>query len=109
MGSRLASRRETSLHVEGNLLFLLLLESVGEELGIVRGLLLGLFGSPLLERDSVTLALESNGRHKTLDLGGLCRGLLAFLGGKLSSNNVLANIVVLGEVLLMPNAPSGVL
>lgn len=59
-------------------------------------LLLGL-GTTLLEGAEVTLALETLGGDKALDLGclGVC---LAGLGGDLAANNVLADVVLLGEV-----------
>lgn len=102
VGSRLASRREPTFHVQGNLFLLLFLESVCEEFSIVCSFLLGLFRGPFFQRDPVSLSLESNGRDQALNFRGLCRGLLSLLGRELSSNDVFSHIIVLGEVLLCP-------
>lgn len=47
----------------------------------------------------MSLALEADGSDEALDLGRLAAGLLAFLlGGDLAADNVLADIILLGEV-----------
>jgi hypothetical protein len=46
-----------------------------------------------------TLALQDDGRNETLDLGGLALGLLSFLlGGNLTTDDVLADIILLAQV-----------
>ena len=78
-----------------------LLDTLGDE-SLVLGLsLLGVLSTTLLEGQDVTLALENNGGDKTLDLGGLGVGLLlGVLGLDLATDNELADIIILGQVLL---------
>lgn len=67
------------------------------ERGLVVGddLLLGL-GPASLERSEVTLSLESLGGDESLDLGRLGGGLAVLLGD-LSGDDVLADVVLLGQ------------
>ena len=77
-----------------------LLDALGEQ-GLVLGLgLLGVLRATLLKSQDVTLALENDGGDKTLDLGGLGVGLLlGVLGLNLATDNELADIIILGQVL----------
>lgn len=62
-------------------------------MGSTYRLVLDLLGLPSLERDAVTLVLETLGSDQSLDLGGLGVRLLALLLGlDLSSNDVLADL-----------------
>lgn len=76
-----------------------LVGTLGNELGVVGGSLLG--GSSLCHLDgkTVALALECDGGDEALDLGSLPLALAAFLlRGDLAVDDKLADIVVLGEV-----------
>lgn len=77
-----------------------LLDTLGNE-SLVLGLgLLGVLGTTLLEGQDVALALENDGGDKTLDLGGLGVGLLlGVLGLNLATDDKLADIIILGQVL----------
>jgi len=77
-----------------------LLDALGDH-GLVLSLgLLGVLSTTLLKSQDVTLALENNGGDKTLDLGGLgVRLLLSVLGLNLATDNKLADIIILGQVL----------
>ena len=77
-----------------------LLDTLGDE-SLVLGLsLLGVLSTTLLEGQDVTLTLENNGGDKTLDLGGLGVGLLlGVLGLNLATDDELADIIILGQVL----------
>jgi len=77
-----------------------LLDTLGDE-SLVLGLgLLGVLGTALLEGQDVALALENNGGNQALDLGGLgVRLLLGVLGLNLATDDELADIIVLGQVL----------
>lgn len=102
LGLNLLGRLAGSL-VGGNLL-LLLGDTLGKDLLVL--LLLDLLGLRLadLERAQVTLALETLGGHKTLDLGslGVWLGTL-LLGDDLTANDKLANVVLLGQVEELSN------
>ena len=78
-----------------------LLDALGDQ-GLVLSIgLLGVLSTTLLESQDVTLALENDGGNKTLDLGGLGVGLLlGVLGLNLTTNDKLADIILLGQVLL---------
>jgi len=80
-----------------------LLDTLGKE-GLVLSLsLLGVLSTTLLKGQNVTLALENDGGDKTLDLGSLGVGLLlGVLGLNLATDNELADIIILGQVLLGP-------
>ena len=77
-----------------------LLDALGDH-GLVLSLgLLGVLSTTLLEGKNVTLTLENNGGNQTLDLGGLgVRLLLSVLGLNLATDNKLADIIILGQVL----------
>ena len=51
----------------------------------------------------MTLTLENDGSDQALDLGSLVLGLLAFLDDQWALDDVLANIVVLGQVEELPD------
>ena len=77
-----------------------LLDTLGEESLVLDLGLLGVLGTTLLEVQDVALALKNNGSDKTLDLGGLGVGLLlSVLGLNLATDNELADIILLGQVL----------
>ena len=57
----------------------------------------------LLEGEYLPLALDPGGSNETLDLGGLGAGLLSVLLGKGSVDNVLSDIVLLGQVEKLPD------
>ena len=77
-----------------------LLDTLGED-SLVLGLsILGVLSTALLESQAMTLALEDDRGHKALDLGGLGVGLLlGVLGLNLTTDDILANIIILGQVL----------
>jgi len=82
-------------------LLTLLLEfllSLGNQLGIFSGLSLALGNSVLLDSTEMSLSLQCEGSHKALDLGGLGTLGLALLLGELTANDVLSDIILLGEV-----------
>lgn len=54
----------------------------------------------------MTLTLENDGSDQALDLGSLVLGLLAFLDDQWALDDVLANIVVLGQVEELPDLGS---
>lgn len=68
--------------------------------------LLGRGSGTLLQCEPVALALEGEGGDKALDLGCLGVWLLSILGGELAANDVLANVVLLGQVLTHQQNPS---
>ena len=78
----------------------LLLEAGSEGLLVLRlGLLVGLRAAALVGEDGA-LALEADRGHQALDLGGLRLSLGALLlGGDLATDDVLADVVGLAEVL----------
>lgn len=72
---------------------------MSNELGVVSSSLLGSSNLSLLNSEAMTLALECDGRDKTLDLGGLPLAQATFLlGGNLTVDDKLADVVLLGEV-----------
>jgi len=77
----------------------LFLLPLGEELGIFCSFDLVSVSTTALDGYVVTLALETFRSDQTLDLGGLVLGLLPpFLGWEWATDNVLPDIVLLGEV-----------
>lgn len=87
----------------GTALLLLLLSALllaqGHQLGVLLGSLAGGLQAGNLVGNAGTLALQNNRRDQALDLGALDGRLLALLlGGDDAANNVLADIVVLGQV-----------
>ena len=79
-----------------------LLLTLGQDLGVLGRGLTVLLGATPLDGDAVTLALEHDGGHQPLDLGGLELGLLLFLallGGNGPLDHVLADVVLLGQVV----------
>jgi len=91
------ARRRASLGLAA-LALALLLQVLGEQLGVLRALHLVLLRSLLAERQSSSLTLEAYGRDEALDLGRLVLLLLAFFEGERSSHDILPHVVVLGEV-----------
>lgn len=74
-------------------------DTLGKDLGVLVGLVLDLLGLAALESETVALVLQALGGDQSLDLGSLGVRLLALaLGLDLSSDDVLADIVILGEV-----------
>jgi hypothetical protein len=72
--------------------------ALSEDLGVLVGLILDLLSLAALESGTVALVLEALGSDQTLDLGSLgVRRLALTLGLDLSSDNVLTDIVILGE------------
>lgn len=72
------------------------MNTLGKQLSIIVGSILAGFRSSALERDSVTLVLQTLWGDKTLDLGSLGVWLLALtLWNNFSSNDELANIILL--------------
>jgi len=55
------------------------MNSLGEELGVLVGRILGLLSTSSLDCDSVSLVLHSLRCDKSLDLGSLCVGLSTLL------------------------------
>lgn len=95
--SLLAHGRGTAL-AELGLLGLALGNTLGKDLGVFVGLVLDLLGLAALEGNAVALVLETLGGNESLDLGSLGVRLLALaLGLDLAANDVLADIVILGE------------
>lgn len=67
--------------------------TLGQDLGILVGLVLDLLGLATLEGDPVALVLETLGGDQALDLGGLGVRLLALtLGLDLATNDVLPDL-----------------
>lgn len=54
------------------------LHPLGQQLGVLRGLLLVLRGALSLEGDAAALVLQHTGCHQPLDPGSLSPGLLAY-------------------------------
>jgi hypothetical protein len=72
--------------------------TLSEDLGVLVGLILDLLSLAALESGTVALVLEALGSDQALDLGSLgVRRLALTLRLDLSSDNVLADIVILGE------------
>jgi len=80
-----------------HLALLSLLHALGEELGVIGSVVTLLGSALLLESKTVTFALENEGSNQALDLGGLGDSL-AVLGGDGATDNVLTDIIVLGQV-----------
>lgn len=75
-----------------------LADALGENLSVLVGSILGSFRAAALECDPVALVLETLRSDQTLDLGGLGVGLCALLlGGNLTTDDKLANIIFLAE------------
>lgn len=73
-------------------------DALGEDLGVLISLVLDFLGLAPLEGGTVALVLQALGGDQALDLGGLGVGLLALaLGLNLAADDILANIVILGE------------
>jgi len=73
-------------------------DALVKELGVLIGSILGSFCFTALERQAVTLVLQTLGSNQTLDLGSLGVWLLALaLGLDFTSNDELANIIFLAE------------
>lgn len=53
------------------------LHSLGQQLGVLRGLLLVLLGALSLQGNAATLVLQHTRGHQSLDPGSLSSGLLA--------------------------------
>jgi hypothetical protein len=72
--------------------------TLGQNLSILVGLVLDLLSLAALESDAMTLVLKTLGGDEPLDLGGLgVRRLALALGLDLATDDVLADIVILGE------------
>jgi hypothetical protein len=85
-----------------SLLLLGFLDTLGKQLLVVGFGLTGSLTSSALKSLSVSLALEGDGGDKTLDLGSLGEGLLTLaLGLDLTTDDVLADIIILGQVLFV--------
>jgi len=80
-----------------HLALLSLLHALGEELGVIGSVVTLLGSALLLESKTVTFALENEGSNQALDLGSLGDSL-AVLSGDWATDNVLPDIIVLGEV-----------
>jgi hypothetical protein len=79
-------------------------DALGENLGVLVSLVLHLLGLAPLEGSAVALVLQTLRSDQPLDLGGLGVRLLALtLGLDLSSDDVLADIVILGEAEELAN------
>jgi len=73
-------------------------DTLGKDLGVLAGSILGSLGAAALECDAVALVLETLRSNKTLDLGGLGVRLCALLlAGNLTTDDELANIIFLAE------------
>lgn len=72
-------------------------DSLGQEGGVLGGVLLLLLGVLSLDGDSMSLVLQSLWGHQSLDLWRLCVCLLSLLCD-LSSDDELSDIVLLGQV-----------
>jgi len=83
---------------EISLLCLGLGNALGESLSVLVGSILGLLGATALECDAVALVLQTLGSNQTLDLWCLRVWLLSLaLWLNLTTDNKLANIIILGE------------
>lgn len=74
------------------------LRVLDEHLLVAGGLLTSLHTALQLLGDAPALALQTYGRDETLDLGRLRACLLALLVGERAADDVLAHIVLLGQV-----------
>lgn len=75
---------------------LLLVDTVGKELGVVVGSLAGSLSAAALDGNALALVLQALGSNQTLDLGGLGVLLLALLGDS-AADDELADVVLLVE------------
>lgn len=92
-----------------NLLVLGLLDTLGEQLLVVRLSFTRSFSSSTLKSLSVSLTLEGKGGNKTLDLGGLGVGLLTLtLRLDFTTNDILTDIIFLAQVLYHKNKTKNV-
>ena len=73
------------------------------DLGVLSSSQPVLLSPPPLEGEPVTLPLQHDGSHQPLDLGGLEPLFLALLQRERSPNDVLAHVVVLGQVEKLPD------
>jgi hypothetical protein len=76
----------------------LFLSQLSNQLVVFGGFLLVLFVSQLLHDESSSLALDTFRSDQSLNLGGLSALGLAFLGGQFTSDNKLANVVLLLQI-----------
>jgi len=74
-----------------------------ENLGVLGAGHLVLLGAATLERNPVSLPLEHGGGHQSLDLGSLELLLLSVLEGERTFDDILANVVILGQVEQLPD------
>jgi len=94
----LVLHRAGSSLAEVGLLCLRLVNTLGEGSSVLISSILGLLGIAALQRDAVTLVLETLRSNQTLDLWCLGVWLLALtLWLNLATDNELADIVILGE------------
>ena len=101
LSSRSGSKRRGSSLLDLSLLSLLLSKTLGKELSVLgSSVLLGL-GVSELKSLEVSLALESLGSNKTLDLGSLGVDLVTL--DNLTADNELADVVLLGKVEELSN------
>ena len=89
--------RRSSLGDERPTLFPLFGKSLGNNLLIGSGFFLASKDRFHLDLLSVTLALQHKRCHQALDLGRLA-SLYSLLAGEGTRNNILANIIILGQV-----------
>ena len=87
--SSLGNKRATGFSLDGI--------SLGDELLVSGGFFLVSENRAHLFGLAGALALQCEGSHQSLDLGGLV-AVLALLGGKDTSDDILADIVILGKV-----------
>merc|ERR1719220_2233681 len=80
-----------------------LLLPLGQDLGVLSSSQPVLLSPPSLQGEPVTLPLQHDGGHQPLDLGGLVPLLLPLLQGQGSPDDVLADVVVLGQVEELPD------
>ena len=98
LGGRFTGGGSTTFHVESSSLVFTFLDADSQELSILSSLFLGLDGSPFLKSQSVSLSLQNDGSDQTLDFGGFCGGFLSFFGGELTTDDILADVVLLGQI-----------
>jgi hypothetical protein len=81
--------------------FLLFFSTLSQEFLVFSSSGFSGFRAAFLQSQTMSLALQSNRSDKTLDFGGFGGGFASFfLGGDFTTDNVFANIVVFGEVLV---------
>lgn len=86
------------LGVDGVTLLSTLVVTLSNELSIVRGSLLSSRSLGHLNSEAMTLTLECDGSDEALDLGGLPLAETTLLGGNLTVDDKLADIIILGQV-----------